>query len=319
MSARWAAAISGRTLGAGAVLLTLSVAPAVVGAQVRQGLLSLEEGRLFYEVVGSGDPIFVVHGGPGLDHDYLRPGLDVLAASHALVYYDQRGTGRSDVPLSEATINLDAFVQDIEELRQALGYDRITVLGHSFGALLALAYARAHPEEVRALILMDSAEPGNRWAEETARRQAAARTPADSATLARLIGSPGYQARDRATMSEIQRTAYRGTMHYPDRVNELRLDLSERTAKNGQEVARLLGTSVGTPLDWWGWLGELPMPTLVLHGRYEPAPVAMARALAEALPAGRFVALDSGHFPYIEDPQGLTRAVSGFLATLESR
>ncbi len=289
--------------------------PRAAGAQARQGLLSLSEGRLFYEVVGTGDPIVVVHGGPGLDHGYLRPGLDVLAASHALVYYDQRGTGRSDVPLRPETINLDAFVQDIDDLRQVLGYERITVLGHSFGGLLALAYARAHPEATRALILLDSSEPGSRWAEETARRQAAARTPEDSATLAALTASTGFAERDRDTMSRIYRTAFRSTMRTADRVSELHLDLSERTAKNGQDVARLLGASMAG-FDAWSWLGELGMPALVLHGRYEPAPLAMAQALAAALPQGRFVALDSGHFPFIEDPQGLASAVSAFLAGL---
>ena len=295
--------------------LLASAAPRGLDAQARQGLLSLRDGHVFYEVVGTGDPIVVVHGGPGLDHAYLRPGLDVLAASHALIYYDQRGTGRSDVPVAPETINLDAFVQDIDDLRRVLGYERITVLGHSFGGLIALAYARAHPEATRALILLDTAEPGSRFAEETARRQAAARTPEDSATIAALTASAGYAERDAETMSRIYRTAFRGTMHAPDRVAELHLDLAERTAKNGPDVARLLGTSM-QGFDAWDWLGELQMPALVLHGRWEPAPVAMARELAATLPHGRFVELDSGHFPYIEDPQGLTSAVSAFLATV---
>jgi len=301
--------------GLAALALVAGGATLPAAAQVRQGLLSLPEGRIFYEVVGSGDPILVVHGGPGLDHNYLRPGLDVLAASHALVYYDQRGTGRSDVPVGPETIDEADFVQDIDDLRAALGYERVTVLGHSFGGLLALAYARAHPEATRALVLLDTAEPGRRWAAETARRQSAARTPEDSATLAALRASAGFEGRDRETMSRIYRTAYRSTMRIPDRVEELNLDLSGRTAANGPEVARLLGTSMAG-FDAWGWLGELQMPVLVVHGRYEPAPVAMARALADAVPNGHFVALDSGHFPWIEDPQGLASAVSGFLAGL---
>ena len=156
---------------------------------VRQGLVSLDDGRLFYEVVGTGDPIIVVHGGPGLDHNYLRPGLDVLATSHALIYYDQRGTGRSDFPLDSASINLAAFVSDIDALRQVMGYDKVTVLGHSFGGLIAMAYAIAHPDNVTALILMDTAEPGKRWQDEAARRQKAARTPEDSTQLAGLMAS----------------------------------------------------------------------------------------------------------------------------------
>ena len=76
----------------------------------RQGLLSLEDGRIFYEVIGSGAPIVVIHGGPGLDHNYLQPGLDILSSRNALVYYDQRGTGRSEATLAPDVVNLDAFV-----------------------------------------------------------------------------------------------------------------------------------------------------------------------------------------------------------------
>lgn len=287
--------------------------PAVGAAQARQGLLSLASGRLFYEVVGEGDPIVVVHGGPGLDHNYLRPGLDVLASSRALVYYDQRGTGRSGATLDSASIHLDAFVSDIDALRVALGYPRITVLGHSFGALIALAYALRHPDETRALVLLDPVEPGSRWATETARRAAAARTPADSAELAALVASPGYQNRDPATMSQIYRVAFRGTMRDPARVEEINLKLSRSTAQNGPEVARLLGTSLGK-LDWWDRLGELRVPTLVVAGRHEPLPRAMVAALVDSIPNARLAELDAGHFPFVEDPAGLASAVAGFLA-----
>ena len=281
----------------------------------RQGVMSLDTGRIFYEVVGSGDPIVVVHGGPGLDHNYLRPGLDVLASSHTLIYYDQRGTGRSDVPVDSAHINMAAFVSDIDELRQVLGYDQVTVLGHSFGGLIALAYARAHPEAVKALILMDTAEPGQRFKTEAARRARAARTPEDSVELAELVASPGYAAHDAATLAEIYRVAYRSTFLDPRRIGDLNLKLLPLTARNGPEVARLLGGEMAD-VDWWPELPSLDVPTLVVQGRADPMPLAMARALVEALPRAQLAVLDSGHFPEIEDPSGLVAAVSNFLTQL---
>ena len=282
---------------------------------VRQGVVSLDDGRLFYEVVGTGDPIVVVHGGPGLDHNYLRPGLDVLATSHTLVYYDQRGTGRSDFPLDPGSINLAAFVSDIDALRQVMGYDKITVLGHSFGGLIALAYAMAHPDDVKALILMDTAEPGKRFQDQAALRQKAARTPEDSTELARLMASPGYEAHDAATLSEVYRVAYRSTFLDPRRVDELNLKLLPSTAHNGAQVAQLLGADM-TDLDWWDRLPSLTVPTLVLQGKADPEPMAMAQALIQAIPGARLAVLDSGHFPEIEDPTGLVAAVSNFLAQL---
>lgn len=301
-----------RWTGAAAAVALLSV-PSGVAGQARQGLLSLPTGRLYYEVVGEGDPVVVVHGGPGLDHNYLRPGLDVLGSSRTLVYYDQRGTGRSDADLDSASINLHAFVQDIEELRQVLGYGRITVLGHSFGGLIAMGYALAHPDRVRALILMNTVEPGSRWASQTQERSAASRTPADSAALADLAASPGYQGRDPATMSEVYRVAFRGTMRDPALVGELDLSLAGSTAQNGPDVQRLLGGSMAG-LDWWDRLPELTMPVLVVHGRFDPLPLSMAEALVDALPQGRLAVLETGHFPYVEDPGGLASAVAGFLA-----
>lgn len=282
----------------------------------RQGLLSLDGAQLFYEVVGTGDPIIVIHGGPAMDHNYLRPGLDVLASSHSLVYYDQRGTGRSSADLDSAHVNLDVLVTDVDQLRQALGYDRVTVLAHSFGALIGLEYARRYPEFTRALILMDPVEPGSRWLAETQKRQQAARTPEDSAQIAELTGSEAFKARDPATVSEVFRLAFRSEFRDPSREASLALTLSRRTARDGPKVAELLGKSIGD-LDWWDRLWQIQTPTLVVQGKYDLTPMAMARALSDSLPVARLAVLDSGHFPYIEDAPGLTSAISVFLADLQ--
>jgi proline iminopeptidase len=287
----------------------------VSAQRARQGLLSLDDARLFYEVVGTGDPIIVVHGGPGLDHAYLQPGLDALAIRNTLIYYDQRGTGRSVTALDSSGVSLDAFVGDIEALREALGYQRVTLLAHSFGALIALDYAARHPENVRALILMNPVEPGSRYLAERAARQQAARTPEDSTELAALIGGEAFAARDPATVSQFYRILFRQTLRDRARISELELDLAEATADNGPEVQRLLGESLGE-LDWWDRLPEIAVPTLVLHGRYDLLPLEVSQEIAATLPRARLVVLASGHFPYLEDPDGLLSAVSSFLVDI---
>jgi proline iminopeptidase len=275
--------------------------------------LPLAQGSLYYEVVGGGDAVVVVHGGPGLDHVYLRPGLDILADSLALVYYDQRGTGRSEVPLEAEAINLDAFVEDIDRLREALGLEKVTVLGHSFGGLIAMAYALAHPERTHALLLLNTVEPGPRWQEEATSRAAAARTPADAAELEEIVASPGFAERDAAVMSRLYRVAFRGTFKDRSRVEELNLELAANTARDGPDVAGLLGQSMGQ-VDWWDELSGLDVPTLVVHGRFDPTPIEMAQALAETVPGGQLALLESGHFPYVEAPEELARVVRSFLA-----
>lgn len=281
----------------------------------RQGLLSLDDARIFYEVVGSGEPIVVVHGGPGLDHEYLQPGLDVLATRHTLVYYDQRGTGRSEAALEESVINFDVFVEDIDRLREALGYERVSVLGHSFGALMAMEFARRYPDRTRALILMNPVEPGSRYRDETMERLERRRTPEVSEEMARIRDSEGFEARDPATLSRFWRLSFQPVVEDPGVVERLDLELAGTTARQGPDVARLLGTSLGT-VEWWDRLSAIEAPTLVLHGRHDAPPTDMGRELAEAFPLGTFEVLDSGHFPYVEDRQGLLSAVSSFFAGL---
>lgn len=294
---------------------TLTLPGAGAAQNARQGLLSLDDARIFYEVVGAGDPIIVVHGGPGLDHEYLQPGLDALGTRNTLVYYDQRGTGRSVAELDESAITFDLFIEDIDQLREALGHDQVTVMGHSFGTLLAIEYARRYPDRTRALILMNPVEPGTRFQEETAARQADRRTEDVAQEMESLRASEGFQARDPATLSRFYRLAFRPVMKDPDRVDELDLDLAGTTARQGQDVARLLGTSLGA-VEWWDRLSAIEAPTLVLQGRYDAPPTDMGRELAEAFPLGTFEVLDSGHFPYLEDREGLLSAVSSFFATL---
>ncbi|MDZ7779552.1 MAG: alpha/beta fold hydrolase [Gemmatimonadota bacterium] len=288
------------------------------GQNARQGLLTLDDARLFYEVRGSGEPMIVVHGGPGLDHRYLRPGLDILATRNTLIYYDQRGTGRSTTDVGPETVTLEAFVGDIEALRQALGHERIHVLTHSFGSIIGLAYARAYPDRLRSLVLMNPVEPGDRFSAETSRRRAAARTESDSAELATLTTSEGFAAHDPATLEQVFQVAFRAAMRDPDRVEELDLELMDATARNGQEIAELLGGEVRRE-EPWDWLEEIETPTLVVHGEDDAPPIEMSAELADQLPAGRLEVLASGHFPYIEAPDDLLAAVSAFLAGLQPR
>lgn len=298
-----------------ALLALMFGASGAAAQRARQGLLSLETARIFYEVVGEGEPIIVVHGGPGLDHNYLQPGLDALATRNTLVYYDQRGTGRSVANLDSAAINLDAFVEDIDALRQALGYERVSVLGHSWGALLAIEYATRHPDATRALILMNPVEPGARFRDQVEDRQRRARTVEDSTELATLTATEGFAARDPNIVSQVYRIGFRQSLRDRTRIDEIELNLAESTAKNGFDVARLLGASMGE-VDWWDRLPTIQVPALVLHGRYDISPSAMSQALGASLGQGRVVVLETGHFPYVEGRDALVSAISTFFVDL---
>ncbi|HWQ84893.1 MAG TPA: alpha/beta fold hydrolase, partial [Anaerolineales bacterium] len=120
---------------------------------------------LYVKVTGHGEPLLLIHGGPGLDHTSLLP-LAPLADRYTLIFYDQRCNGRSVGP-DVASMTWENLTADAEALREILGFDRWAVLGHSFGGHVALEYALRHPESISRLILMDTAGE-SRWSMENA-------------------------------------------------------------------------------------------------------------------------------------------------------
>jgi proline iminopeptidase len=111
--------------------------------------------ELFHVRYGRGRPIVVIHGGLGLDHTYMRA-LDRMGDIAELIYIDVRGNGRSTHDRL-ATATLDTFAEDVDALRTQLGFDRWTVLGHSYGAFIALTYAMKFPERTTALVTIGGA------------------------------------------------------------------------------------------------------------------------------------------------------------------
>ena len=115
---------------------------------------------MYVRDVGTGPPIIVVHGGPDFDHQYLLPEMDTLADAFHLVYYDQRGRGRSFAGQRPDDIDITSEVEDLDSVRERFGFDRVAVLGHSWGGLLAATYAirqarsrvAPHPDELRAAV-----------------------------------------------------------------------------------------------------------------------------------------------------------------------
>ena len=122
----------------------------------RESHEAIRGASLFVRRIGSGPPTVVLHGGPGAHHDYLLPGFDALAVGRELIYYDQRGGGRSSVP-RDVPVGWTEQVADLEALRERWSLDRLTLAGYSWGALLALLYALGHPERVQRLALVSPA------------------------------------------------------------------------------------------------------------------------------------------------------------------
>jgi proline iminopeptidase len=263
--------------------------------------------------LGSGTPIVVIHGGPGLDHGYLLPGMAPLASTNRIILYDQRGVGGSVARLDSTSITMANYLADLDGLRDALGLKELNLVGHSFGGLIAMLYAMRYPDRVASLVLMNTVEPGRRYAAEQSDRQRGRRTPADSAEIAGLIASAGFRARESAVFERLFWLSFRSTFANPALADRLQIHLAEVTAKNGSEVARLLVGPLGA-YDYWDELGAIRARVLIIHGVDDAIPISMAEELSRRIPGARLQAVEhAGHFPYIEAADVVFDAIRRFI------
>lgn len=285
------------------------------GPPTRAGSLSVFEAELFYQTVGAGEPVVVVHGGPGLDHSYLRPWFGPLAETHQVVFYDQRGLGASRAVVNAASLSMERYLTDIDRIRERVAQrEQITLLAHSWGAIPALLYAMERPERLRALILVAPVEPGSRFREQTDANQLARRDSADLAAIDSIRATAGFADRDAEAISRVFFHIFRGTFADAGVADSLlRVSLHERTARQGQLVASLLMAPL-QGLDFWDSLGGIDVPVLIVHGAQDPIPIEMVQEMNEALPDSRLIRVDgSGHFPFVEQPAMFWAGVRGFL------
>jgi proline iminopeptidase len=122
-----------------------------------EGFIAGDGARIYYKMLGRGMPLLVLHGGPGSDHSYFLPAFAPLARNFRLIFIDQRGSGRSERLADPGQYTLDKMVADVECVRRHLGLRRFVLLGHSFGGILAQAYAARHPNRLAGLVLAGTA------------------------------------------------------------------------------------------------------------------------------------------------------------------
>lgn len=279
----------------------------------QSGVRDLPDVRLFTASFGSGEPLMVVHGGPSIGHEYLLPWMLPLARNRRLVFYDQRGIGRSPAEADSARLNLETNIVDLDALRASYGFERVDLIGHSYGAGLAASYAVRYPHRVRSLILL-APLPAQPEAQRRLRDNLESRRASpDSAHLAFLFGSRGFEVGDREIVDRVYEFTYRPWFANPGKAAHLSFGLDRGAAERGRRVGRLVtGDSDG--YHPWPGTDQLRVPTLVVHGARDPVPAEDVRALAGRFPNGRFVLLPrSGHFPFIETPDTLFSTIDSFL------
>lgn len=263
---------------------------------------------LFARWVGDRGPtVVVLHGGPGASMDYLRPQLDLLATGRTLLFYDQRGGGRSVVPRT-TPLGWREHVADLEAVLEGLQPRPVCVLGFSWGGLLALLHALEHPASVARLALVGPAptypEAWVAYDAEFARRQA---TPA-VADAREALAASGLRERD---PDAYWRRAFELSVagYFKDPARAVNLTPFRVNTRTQHAVGRSLAG-----MDARDRLATITAETLVLHGRHDPIPLASSELLAARVPRARLVVFeDSGHALYTEETDRFVAVLDDFL------
>lgn len=259
-----------------------------------------------------GERLLILHGGPGASHDYLLPQMLALGEERDLLFYDQRGGGRSRTDVN-APVTWPDHVEDLNSVVGEFSLEPLSIVAYSWGALLALLYTAAAfdgSDLVRParLVLIDPAPSTSgyrrQFEEEFARRQAS--EPIRS--MREELQSSGLRERDRdAYRQRAFELSVAGYFADPERTRDL--TPFRVIGKVQQSVWESLGE-----YDIAQNLRAVDCPSQVIHGREDPIPLASSERVARALGAELVVLADCGHVPYVERPEELFTAVGRFLA-----
>ena len=290
-------------------------------AAARESRIQVGKASLYTREIGRRQPIIVLHGGPDFDHRYLLPDLDRLAGAFRLIYYDQRGRGRSADVVQPDDVTVTSEVDDLDRVRQHFQLESSAVLGHSWGAVLALEYALRHPTRVSHLILMNPA-PASASDVAVLRKAYAQKLGADLDRQRAIVASAAYQQGDPETVAARYRLHFKPALVRSQDYEKLMATMKAGFISQGKEgIVKARAVEDRLMRDTWevdGYdllpkLRNLSMPTLVISGDHDFIPAEIAEHIARAIPNARLVTIKNcGHFAYLECGGDVRRAFNNF-------
>jgi proline iminopeptidase len=266
---------------------------------------------IYVKMLGTGDPIVFLHGGPGVEHRYFLPHVEPLAEHFTLVFYDQRGCGQSQRAENPLDYSMGQEVATLEGLRRALGFERINVLGHSWGSILALLYAASHSTHVHKLMLVSAVGATSAGLKRFGEELMARMTP-----------------EDKERYNQMEEKIKTGKVRYEHAIEELLTHIIyPYYFKNSQAQSRLTKANINTDVNKalsadiitnYNLTSTLPglsrIPVLAAQGVSDLiTPDAIKDLLLKYMPFAELNVFEqSGHFPFIEESARFNEAAYEF-------
>ena len=311
------------TIVASAAALLTAVPTA--NAQTSGYFTTSDNAKLFYKIIGRGtDTLIAIHGGPGMDLESIYGDFTALGARHVVIFYDQRGGGKSELPADTMRLVAQRQIQDLDELRRHVRLSKVTLVAHSYGPLLAASYALAHPDAVKRMVFFGPVPPYR--GDFFARYETALNARLDDAQRAAMRtasrtqnDSTASEAVARQACRDYWKLGMRPRLADPNRtLASIKSDFCA-TDMVGIRYGNRFGNRVimGSFGDWdlRQQLKTLNTPLLVVHGEAETIPMDKVEAWATSMPHATLMKVpNAAHFPYAERPELVWPAVEKFLS-----
>jgi proline iminopeptidase len=309
-------------LGAGTASVPVGAAQTESRRPIREGRVAVDGASLYVRDIGAGRPVIILHGGPDFDHRYLVPDMDRWADAFHLVYYDQRGRGRSADHVRAEDVTLASELEDLDKVRRHFGLEAPVVLGHSWGTVLALEYALRHPTRVSHLILMNPA-PASARDFTLLRKVYLQRLGADMERQRAIMATTAYREGDPEAVAARYRIHFKPALADPADYERLMERMKAAfVGQGGEGIVKARAVEDRLMEETWSREGYdllprlrgLRIPSLVIYADHDFIPGEIAGHIAESVPHARLATLkDCGHFAYLECAEDVRRAVDRFL------
>ena len=294
---------------------------------IQHGLVDANGALIYYETVGRGEPLMIVHGGPGASHEYFLPYLLPLARHNKLIFIDERGSGKSEKLEDTSQYTVEKMADDCEAVRVALGLGKINILGHSYGGVVVQAYAFKYQKNLSHLIL------GSTFSSTTEINQALTKLKAampdekrkrvDELEQAGLYGKGEVWEHGRYP-EEYAKLAW-GTGYFPalyGKHPDANYDPVSGNTTNSWELYREMWGSHGEfvvdgnlkSVEWVDKLPTIKIPTLIIVGDHDESDPVMSKEMHEKIAGSKLVIVpESGHMTFVDQPNLFIKTVSEFV------
>jgi len=299
---------------------------------IQEGYVDVNGVMIYYKSFGKGTPLVLLHCGPGASHDYFLPYLLPLARQNRLIFIDERGSGRSQKLDNPAGYTVENMVEDVETVRKALGLGRINLLGHSYGGILAQAYALKYQQNLNHLILgstFSSTKAINQvFVEMKQKMSPELRARIDKMEADGLYGHGKPFEQNRYTNDYM--TAAWGEGYFPY-LYQKHPDPNYDPIANGimsWDLYREMWGSHGEfvidgnmkSVEYTDRLSAIKVPTLVICGDHDESAPSLSEAMHAKIAGSKMVVLpQSGHMTFVDQPDLFIKSVESFLGSGKSR